>query len=591
MSSLVIRLFGVLLVASTLMFPVGALAAPQATGETVHIVQWGETLSLIADRYGVSVQAIMAANGLDDPDMIYVGQRLVIPTHGGPTYDGPSQGGQSGYHVVAAGETLTLIAIRYGTTVDALAAANGLSDTDMIYVGQKLKVPGGNAPMSGSAGGSCNQSYTVQAGDTLSGIAVQYGTTVNALMQANNLYSDFIYAGQRLCVPPGGVAMPYGQGMEGQMGPDGWGPQPGVPPGQDMDGQAGPGGWGPQPGMPPGQDMDGQMGPDGWGPQPGVPPGQGMEGQMGPGEMGTQPGMPPDQPTYYTVNPGDTLASIALRFGVSQVTILQANNLSSSAHIQVGQRLVIVTPGGGAMGGAPAPPPQYQPTDASMQVPHGEPIVIKSEPQWVGSQTATSQDPNNVNSMVVMTHEKAGLDIVIRSHGGFIAKGVSGYYYEFSWIPNFGFKGIPEGEYEVWIENEPSRVAKAKVEAGKRSLVEFKYVPLSKDVVISPGGWMGEVVENTSGAEPLGAFSILVVKTGAIGNKILISSTGFESYCITGTKPEHGEGACDLGGLNAGLYRVQLEGADVAVEVYLDGLGTATVEFRPAPAYYSRRDP
>jgi LysM repeat protein len=204
MSTLSVRAAGLLIVVSMLLFPAATLAAPPATGETIHVVQWGETLVLIASRYGVTVEAIMNANGLSNPDQIYAGQRLIIPTPGGP--GGPDGPGQGGRHVVAAGETLTSIAFRYGTTAEALVAANGLSNGDWIYVGQVLNVPDGSSPLPADRG--CGSSYVVQAGDTLSGIAWQYGVTVNVLMQANGLYSDFIHQGQRLCMPTGGVAGP-----------------------------------------------------------------------------------------------------------------------------------------------------------------------------------------------------------------------------------------------------------------------------------------------------------------------------------------------------------------------------------------------
>jgi LysM repeat protein/Tol biopolymer transport system component len=201
MSTPSIRFVGFLIVVSMLLVPAGALAAPETTGETIHVVQWGETLSIIASRYGVTVEAILVVNGLSDPNFVYVGQRLIIPTSAG----GSSPGGQ---HVVAPGETLTSIALRYGTSVAALAAANRLGETDFIYVGQVLIIPGGGSsgPPPPSSGG-CTAHHTVQHGDTLSGIAWHYGTTINALMQANSLYSDIIYQGQRLCIPPGGVAV------------------------------------------------------------------------------------------------------------------------------------------------------------------------------------------------------------------------------------------------------------------------------------------------------------------------------------------------------------------------------------------------
>ncbi len=530
MSNLFIRIVGVLIVASMLLFPAGALAAPEAWGETVHVVQWGETLSLIANRYGVTVEAILAANDLHNPNFVYVGQRLTIPAPGHPE-------GGGGRHVVAPGETLTSIAFRYSTTVAALAAANGLSDTDFIYVGQVLDVPGGYSPAPAPGRKGCDNYYTVQWGDTLSGIAWRYQTTTNALMQSNGLYSDFIYQGQRLCVPPGGVA---------------------------------------------------------W-----------------------EPSTPPSQSDYYTVRPGDTLAAIASRFGVSQASIVQANNLSSPSFIYVEQRLLIVgtsTPAAGPphAGPAPAPPPGYsppgaygQPSQASTGMapapapgysPPGtmpttgvalprssEPVVIHAEPMWTGSQTAISVDPDEITTLLVMTHDGEKLDVMIRSADGFVARGVTGVYYEYSWIPTFAFRGIPGGEYEVWIEGQPSRTIKAKVEPGQRTLVEFKWKVVSTDLIVSPAGWVGEVVENTSGTEPIGAASILVVRTGAIGNKIRVTAPGgYEGLCITGTKLEYGLGACDVGGLNAGTYQVILDGADIAVEVYLDGVGNATVEFRPA---------
>jgi LysM repeat protein len=544
MSSLFIRSVGVLIVASMLLFPAGALAAPEAWGETVHVVQWGETLSLIASRYGVTVEAILAANDLHNPNFVYVGQRLTIPAPGHP--------GGGGRHVVAPGETLTSIAFRYSTTVAALAAANGLSDTDFIYVGQVLDVPGGYSSAPAPVSEGCNNYYTVQWGDTLSGIAWRHRTTANALMQSNGLYSDFIYQGQRLCVPPGGVA---------------------------------------------------------W-----------------------EPSTPASQYGYYTVRPGDTLAAIASRFGVSQTSIVQANNLSGPSFIYIEQRLLIVgtsatvvgppqatlgpapalppeyVPPQAATGEAPAPPPSYSPPgtygqpvsmapapapgyyppeampETGVALPRSsEPVVIRAEPIWTGSQTAISVDPDEITTLLVMTHEAEKLDVMIRSADGFVARGVTGVYYEYSWIPTFAFRGIPGGDYEVWVEGQPSRTVKAKVEPGQRTLVEFKWKVVSTDLIVSPAGWVGEVVENTSGTEPIGAASILVVRTGAIGNKIRVTAPGgYEGICITGTKLEYGPGACDVGGLNAGTYQVILDGADIAVEVYLDGVGNATVEFRPA---------
>jgi LysM repeat protein len=109
-----------------------------ADPETVYIVQRGDTLFSIARRYGVTVDALMAYNSLSSTT-IYVGQRLLIPTGQVP---GP---GQPVSHIVQRGETLYSIARRYGVTVDALVAANRLTSTS-IYVGQRLVIPASTPP-------------------------------------------------------------------------------------------------------------------------------------------------------------------------------------------------------------------------------------------------------------------------------------------------------------------------------------------------------------------------------------------------------------------------------------------------------------
>jgi putative chitinase len=103
----------------------------------VHVVQRGENLFRIALRYNTTVEAIAAANNIRNPQLIYVGQRLTIPRGGGTT---PSPGGGR-THVVRPGENLFRIALRYGTTAQAIAAANNLPNIHLIYVGQVLRIP------------------------------------------------------------------------------------------------------------------------------------------------------------------------------------------------------------------------------------------------------------------------------------------------------------------------------------------------------------------------------------------------------------------------------------------------------------------
>jgi len=114
----------------------------------VHVVQRGQTLYSIARRYGTTVSAIMQANGLRNPNFIWVGQRLRIPGRGGGT-------GTSRLHVVQRGETLSSIAWRYGTTVSAIVRANGLRNPNFVWVGQRLRIPGGGGSSGrGTSGGT-----------------------------------------------------------------------------------------------------------------------------------------------------------------------------------------------------------------------------------------------------------------------------------------------------------------------------------------------------------------------------------------------------------------------------------------------------
>ncbi len=184
-------------------WPAGAIpeAASERQGTTVHIVQWGETLGIIAQRYGVTVSAIVQANGLYNPNYIYAGQILAIPT-GAPA---PAPSGPTTTYLVQRGDTLGVIAARHGTTVNELVRLNGIVNPNLIYVGQVLRVPGPGT----SAPAPTTCVYYVKAGDTLTRIALRYGTTVWALAIANNLANpSFIYVGQQLIIPGCGTAPP-----------------------------------------------------------------------------------------------------------------------------------------------------------------------------------------------------------------------------------------------------------------------------------------------------------------------------------------------------------------------------------------------
>jgi len=149
-----------------------------------HVVRTGDTLYSLARDYGTTVQAIMWANGLGSY-IIWIGQVLSIPV-GGALPPGPLM------HIVLPGETLYSLARDYQTTVQAIMWANGLWSY-MIYAWQPLYIPAGAL----SGGGI----HVVQWGETLCSIARLYNTSVDAIMVANGLTSDFILAGIELNIP------------------------------------------------------------------------------------------------------------------------------------------------------------------------------------------------------------------------------------------------------------------------------------------------------------------------------------------------------------------------------------------------------
>ena len=126
-----------------------ALTSGGATQGGVYTVRSGDTLSAIAASQGVSMQAIVDANALANADYLYVGQQLTIPgASGGDTIhaaaasvSGPAPSEAAARsHTVQTGDTLYGIAGRFGTTVDSIVQANGLSNPDLLSVGQILKI-------------------------------------------------------------------------------------------------------------------------------------------------------------------------------------------------------------------------------------------------------------------------------------------------------------------------------------------------------------------------------------------------------------------------------------------------------------------
>ncbi len=164
-----------------------------------YCIQPGDSLYLIAVKYGITVSSIMQSNGLWSTTII-PGQTLKItPKNTAPTV--------SSVYTVCSGDTLYLIAQRFGTTVDALKSANNLSSS-YLPVGRQLVIP------KSASGTSSTSSYQVKPGDTLFLIAKWNGITIDDLLRVNDLdYNSILYPGQTLKIPAAsnqnGISSPY----------------------------------------------------------------------------------------------------------------------------------------------------------------------------------------------------------------------------------------------------------------------------------------------------------------------------------------------------------------------------------------------
>ena len=163
-------------------------------GNTVndtYTVQRGDSLWSIAKRFNVGVDEIKSANNLTS-NLINVGQKLVIP--------GAAPSDQTNVtYVVQKGDSLWSIANANNTTVDEIANLNDL-DTNTIYVGQILQIPN-SGDLQENPSSTSDTVYVVKSGDTLYSIALRYDTTPNAIINKNNLTSSVLTIGQQLIIP------------------------------------------------------------------------------------------------------------------------------------------------------------------------------------------------------------------------------------------------------------------------------------------------------------------------------------------------------------------------------------------------------
>ncbi len=308
----------------------GSTATPSPTAipdEVMHTVEAGETVGGLAEEYGTTVQAIRESNSLNAASAIFVGQILIIPINvndvGGasalaaisaqqapsatpsptpsstptetptatstptPTYTStPTPTATHVTHQVLPGDTLVNIARRYGATVDLLAQQNGIANVHLIDVGQILVIPTPvppsptpteTSPPATEATFTTNIVYVVQIGDTLDEIARDHGTTIQAIADLNALANPSRIVPGQELQIPSAIGTSLGQSPETTA----------------------------------------------------------SESQPTPTPL------PTSIPVTYTVQPGDTLSTIAALYGVSIVELAQFNGITNAGALSVGQVLTI----------------------------------------------------------------------------------------------------------------------------------------------------------------------------------------------------------------------------------------------------------
>jgi len=215
----------------------------------LYSVSAGDTVSDIAMRFGLSTASVLALNGLSWSSLIFPGQQLKLANANVTTAEqAPAEATPAGHYTIVPGDTISAVADRFGVSTLSVLAANGLGWASIIYPGQSLAIPGligpgtpepkpapevepvlvshvtdhgddapgaspiaqapvtaplpDPAPAPAPAPVAMGSTYTIQSGDSLSSIAARFGITTQDLLDANGLdWSSVIYSGHTLVIP------------------------------------------------------------------------------------------------------------------------------------------------------------------------------------------------------------------------------------------------------------------------------------------------------------------------------------------------------------------------------------------------------
>ena len=176
---------------------------PTVTSNTetiTYTVQRGDTLWAIARRYGTTSEEIAEINNISNPNLIYSGQQLKIPTNS--TTEGEETRGTGDIiYTVQRGDTLSRIAREYNVTIAHIVELNDITNPNLIYPGEKLRITESDVTNLNPIPKNTYSTYTVIRGDTLSRIARRFDVSVNYLVTANNIQNpNLIFPGQILIV-------------------------------------------------------------------------------------------------------------------------------------------------------------------------------------------------------------------------------------------------------------------------------------------------------------------------------------------------------------------------------------------------------
>ena len=161
-----------------------------------YTIQSGDTLSSIARRYNTTVDELVRLNNIQNPNRIYAGETLLIPTKNNSISSGSDDKNNTIY-IVRKGDTLTSIAKKFNTTVNNIVKNNNIINPNLIYPGQRLIIAKSTSNIS-----TKYITYTVRRGDSLWKIANRFNTTVNELAYINGIRNvNRIYINQKIRVP------------------------------------------------------------------------------------------------------------------------------------------------------------------------------------------------------------------------------------------------------------------------------------------------------------------------------------------------------------------------------------------------------